>query len=79
MFEDLDDRSFLWFWTWVFVAVSSAGYAVVNFISLAPQEARGMLGIFRYLIEVVLPVGMCALAGWFGLEEWRGGGARGGT
>ncbi|MCS3640687.1 hypothetical protein GGP72_002928 [Salinibacter ruber] len=73
MSEDLDDRSFLWLWTWAFVAVSSAGYAVVNLISSAPKEAGGALGVFRFLFEVTLPIGMCVLAGWFGVEEWRSG------
>jgi hypothetical protein len=73
MSEDLGDRNFLWLWTWVFVAVSSAGYAVVNLLSSTPGEAEGTLGAFRYLVEVALPIGMCALAAWFGFEVWRSG------
>jgi len=73
MSEDLGDRNFLWLWTWVFVAVSSAGYAVVNLLSSTPGKAKGTIGAFRYLVEVALPIGMCALAAWFGFEAWRSG------
>jgi hypothetical protein len=71
MSDDTGDRYFLWLWTWVFVAVTSAGYAVVNLISSAPAEAEGAWGVFRFLLDVALPVGMCAVATWFGVEEWR--------
>lgn len=71
--ENLDDRSFLWLWTWAFVAVSSAGYAAINLIGSTPEEAGGVLGAVRFLFEVGLPIGMCVLAAWFGVEEWRSG------
>lgn len=69
--KDGGDRHFLWLWTWVFVAVSSAGYAVVNLISSTPGEAGGVSGVFTFFLEVALPVGMCAMAIWLGVEEWR--------
>ncbi|MFB6248120.1 MAG: hypothetical protein ABEL97_06085 [Salinibacter sp.] len=69
--EDAGDRHFLWLWTWIFVAVSSAGYAVVNLISSTPGEAQGAIGAFKFVVEVALPIGMCALATWLGVEEWR--------
>lgn len=71
MSDDTGDRHFLWLWTWVFVAVTSAGYAVVNLISSTPGEAEGASGVFRFLFDVALPIGMCVLATWLGLEEWR--------
>lgn len=71
MSEDADDRTFLWLWTWIFVAVSSAGYAMVNLITSTPGEAAEPFGVLKYLVEVVLPIGMCALAAWLGFEEWR--------
>jgi hypothetical protein len=71
MSDDLDDRHFLWLWTWVFVAVTSAGYAVVNLISSTPGAAQGATGVFRFLLDVALPIGMCAFATWLGVEEWR--------
>jgi hypothetical protein len=74
MSEDDIDRSVLWLWTWVFVAVSSAGYAVVNLISSTPGEAEGLSGVLRFLLEVGLPIAMCAFAAWLGVEEWRKGG-----
>jgi hypothetical protein len=55
----------------VFVAVSSAGYAVVNLISSGPGEAGGLFGLLTFFLEVVLPIGMCAAAVWLGVEEWR--------
>lgn len=73
MSDEMNDRNFLWLWTWIFVAVSSAGYAAVNLISSTPGDARGWSGVFQYLVEVALPIGMCAAAVWFGLEEWRRG------
>jgi len=66
-----NDRNFLWLWTWIFVAVTSAGYAGVNLVSSTPTEARGVSGVLQFLIEVALPIGMCAAAVWFGLEAWR--------
>ena len=69
--DDVDDRHFLWLWTWIVVAVSSAGYAVVNLLSAPPGAAEGAGGVFRFLVEVALPIGMCALAAWLGIEEWR--------
>lgn len=71
--DDSGDRNSLWLWTWVFVAVSSAGYAVVNLLGSTPAEAEGTTGILQFLLEVALPIGMCALAAWFGFEEWRRG------
>jgi hypothetical protein len=73
MSEELSDRNFLWLWTWVLVAVSSAGYVLVSLISFTPRRAEGMLGVLRFLVEVALPIGMCALASWFAFEEWRSG------
>lgn len=71
MTEDPRNR-FLWLVTWVFVAVSSAGYAIVNLISSASGGAGGTPGFLRFLVEVALPIGMCTFAIWLGLEEWRG-------
>lgn len=71
MSDNTSDRHFLWLWTWVFVAVTSAGYAVVNLISSTPGEAEGASGLFRFLLDVALPIGMCAFAAWLGVEEWR--------
>lgn len=71
MANDSSSRQSLWLWTWVFVAVSSAGYAVVGLLSSTPAEAEGLSGLFQFLIEVGLPIGMCALATWLGVEEWR--------
>jgi len=72
MTKDTGSRTRLWLWTWIFVAVSSAGYAVVNLLSSTPADARGMVGTFRYLLDVALPIGMCALATWLAVEEGRG-------
>jgi len=69
--DDADDRTVLWLWTWIFVAVSSAGYAVVNLLSSTPAAAEGASGTVRFLVDVALPIGMSALAAWFGAEEWR--------
>lgn len=71
MSEDASDRNVLWLWTWVFVAVSSAGYAVVNLMGSTPGEARGGSGLLRFLVEVALPIAMCAGAVWFGVDAWR--------
>lgn len=71
--DEVGDRHFLWLWTWIVVAVSSAGYVVVNLLSSSPEEAEGASGLFRFLVEVALPIGMCALAIWLGIEEWRRG------
>lgn len=73
MSDDAGDRNHLWLWTWVLVAVTSAGYAVVNLISSTPGEARGLSGALRFLAEVALPIAMCAAAAWFGVEAWRSG------
>jgi hypothetical protein len=72
MTDDSSNQHSLWLWTWVFVAVSSAGYAVVGLLTSTPAEAAGLSGVFRFLLEVALPIGMCALATWLGIEEWRG-------
>lgn len=64
----------LWLWTWGLVAISSAGYAIVNLLGSTPAEAAGVVGVLRYLLGVALPIGMCVLAIWLGVEEWRGGG-----
>jgi hypothetical protein len=73
MSDDSDDRTFFWLWTWIFVAVSSAGYAVVNLIGSTPATAAGTSGTIRFLIGVALPIGMSALAAWFAVAEWRSG------
>lgn len=71
MSEEANDRDFLRLWTWIFVAVSSAGYAAVNLLSSTPAEAEGLSGAVQYLAEVALPIGLCAAAAWFGIEAWR--------
>jgi len=70
MSEDARDRTFLRFWTWIFVAVSSAGYAVVNLVGSTPVAAAGSAGTIRFLAGVALPIGMCTLAAWFAVEAW---------
>jgi hypothetical protein len=71
MAEDTGQWHSLWLWTCAFVAVSSAGYALVNLVSSVPGDAKGTAGVFRFLVEVALPIGMSALAAWLGFEEWR--------
>lgn len=71
MSEEPYDRNLLWLGTWIFVAVTSAGYAVVNLVSSTPGEARGLSGGFHFLVEVALPIAMCLAAVWFGVEAWR--------
>jgi hypothetical protein len=71
--EGTVDRHVVWLCTWAFVALTSAGYAIVNLIGSTPGEAEGLFGVLQFLLEVALPIGMCALATWFGFEEWRRG------
>jgi hypothetical protein len=59
------------FWLWVLVAVSSAGYAVAGLLSWEPGAAEGGSGAVSYLLEVVIPIAMCAYASWLGFEAWR--------
>lgn len=71
MSEEPDDRNLLWLGTWIFVAVTSAGYAVVNLTTSTPGEARGLSGVLHFLGDVALPIAMCLAAVWFGVEAWR--------